>query len=171
MSVSFPDTGQVISIGAQVLLMCYLLSQMNKMPFGFWHITVNRIRYIRLIGIRNWLSQFLPYKASTLEYSPYNESYLWLKGTPVYYGYLLMFWTSFGLVCGLIHQYGLGQVYTKPKEFFVSSPLRQYSIYFVISCLVAENIALKKENGMLTQLHYRMKDQIKDLKTKIAAYL
>jgi len=146
MNQILPILGQFITIAALTGTLCFVVKEMNKMPYTFYYIYVNRMRYFKIIGFKETFKTiFFHYEP---EYHPVNESYRWLSENKLYKSYAIYFAATLITIFGLLHQLGNGQVYTKPKEFFFSSPLRSLSILYIFIFLVGEVNYWRKEATM-----------------------
>jgi hypothetical protein len=112
---------QLISIICRIAAMAFVATRFVHMKYGFWYALV----------------RFLFYNDS--------KPIEWLKDN-LLYCYLLVFECSqFYLIMGLLHQFAVSQVETKPWEFFFASPLTSISTILILrECFKKEHKSRKK---------------------------
>ena len=98
---------QLFSIVCRIAVMLFVALRFANMKYNFWYIIV----------------RFLFYK----DHKPIE----WLKNNMVYCYMLLFEWSQFSLIMGLLHQFRIDQVETKPWEFFFASPLTSISTILI----------------------------------------
>lgn len=98
---------QLFSIVCRIAVMLFVALRFANMKYNFWYIVV----------------RFLFYSD--------NKPIEWLKNNMVYCYMLLFEWSQFSLIMGLLHQFAINQVETKPWEFFFASPLTSISTILI----------------------------------------
>lgn len=99
---------QLLSIAGNVIVVLFVADMLFEMKYSFHFITV---RYL---------------------FHNDREPMDWLVDNIEYLGLVMFFIGHFMAIVGLLHQFGLNQLDTKPKEFFVSSPMSTFGIAIVL---------------------------------------
>lgn len=133
--------GQTLIITGLVATACLAVRELRKKPRTFWFIFLNRIRYIFYIGF--W--RFITTKKSKLPDHPYNYSYLWLCENKIYIAYQFYLFTTLDLVYQMITQISTGFIFSKSKDFFISSPIRSFCTFYIVAFLINEATRWKRK--------------------------
>lgn len=134
--------GQIFIISGLVATICIVVRELRKKPYSFWYIMINRLKFIFKIG----LFRFLRMKALNREIPdhPYNYSYLWLRSNKVFIAYQLFVYATLDVIYQMINQISTGYVFNKPKDFFISSPIRSMCIFYIFWFLIKSGSMWKR---------------------------
>lgn len=151
-----PIMGQIISIATNASIACFAIKMWKRNPVGLYYMVVNRVRYLNCVGWGNWLVSL--FNKTELPTRKENDAYNVFKENPIYFVWIILFWSTIGKISGLLHQFGLNQVYSKPKEFFISVPIAGACIVYIMLHLVGQSDFWRKKSR-------RLESEFKKLRT------
>jgi hypothetical protein len=185
----FPLFGQFIIIVGLVWTIAVSIKEIQRMEYTFYTVFINRIRYINYIGIINWIKNqpavtktirsindteiakslniSIHVSKAGMPYHKYNNPYMWLKNNTLYLNFGFYVLATVGLVYEMIVQVSNGDVYKKPYDFFILSPIRSISIAYIIYFLVRDSAQWRTKFYNMLNRNQRLLTENEELKRKI----